>query len=110
MSMHIKINTRDFTLTPALSSFIDEKMKFALSRYNQRIRIAEISLRDINGPRGGVDKLCIIKMKLNQFKTLVVEDESEDAYEAINACCKRAKRRVERHFNRAKTVRRISTI
>ena len=53
MSMHIKINTRDFSLTPALSSFIDEKMKFALSRYNQRIRVAEISLKDINGPRGG---------------------------------------------------------
>ena len=108
--MHIKINTRDFSLTPALSSFIDEKMKFALSRYNQRIRVAEISLKDINGPRGGVDKQCIIKMKLNQFKTLVVEDVSEDAYKAINACCQRAKRRAERHFNRAKTMRRISTI
>jgi phage baseplate assembly protein W len=61
MSMHIKINTRDFSLTPALSSFIDEKMKFALSRYNQRIRVAEISLKDINGPRGASTNSALSK-------------------------------------------------
>ena len=107
--MHIKINARDFTLTPALQQFIDEKVKFALSRYNQRIRVAEITLKDVNGPRGGIDKKCAIKMKLNQFKTLVVEDISDDAYEAIHACCQRAKRRIERHFNRARSqIRRTS--
>ncbi|MDM7860650.1 HPF/RaiA family ribosome-associated protein [Alteromonas sp. ASW11-36] len=104
--MHIKINSRDFSVTPALGKFIDEKMKFALSRYSQRIRVAELTLKDINGPRGGIDKQCTIKMKLNQFKTLVVEDTSEDAYESITACCQRAKRRIERHFNRARSQSR----
>ncbi|WP_164084691.1 ribosome hibernation-promoting factor, HPF/YfiA family [Alteromonas flava] len=104
--MHIKINSRDFTVTTAMREFIQEKLTFALSRYAQRIRVAEISLKDINGPRGGIDKQCIIKMKLNQFKTLVVEEQADDAYDAIGNSCRKAKRRVERHFNRSRTQSR----
>ena len=108
--MHIKIHSNDFSITPAMSEYIDEKIKFALTRYGQRIRVIEISLKDINGPRGGLDKQCIIKMKINQFKTLVVDDVSSDAYEAISACTQRAKRRIERHFNRSRTQQRRATV
>lgn len=107
--MHIKINSRDFSLTSTLGKFIDEKMTFALSRYSQRIRVAELTLKDIKVSRGGNDKQCTIKMKLNQFKTLVVEDTSDNTYETVAACCQRAKRRVERHFNRACSQTRRAT-
>ena len=106
--MHVKINSRDFSVTPALKEFIESKVQFALNRYAQRIRVLELCLKDINGPRGGIDKQCIIKMKLNQFKTLVVEDTSADAYESIVACTQRAKRRMERHHNRARSQTRRS--
>ena len=97
--------------TPFLAaSFIEEKIKFALSRYGQRIRVIEISLKDINGPRGGVDKQCVIKMKINQFKTLVVDDISADGYEAITACTQKAKRRIERHFGRSRSQQRRPTV
>lgn len=107
--MHIKIHSKDFSITPAINEFINDKIKFALSRYGTRIRVIEISLKDINGPRGGVDKQCVIKMKVNQFKTLVVDDVSADAYEAITACTQRAKRRIERHFNRSRAQQRKPT-
>ncbi|MBT0586514.1 HPF/RaiA family ribosome-associated protein [Alteromonas oceanisediminis] len=108
--MHIKINSRDFSITPALQQFIEAKIQFALNRYAQRIRVLEISLKDINGPRGGIDKQCTIKMKINQFKTLVVEDTSADAYESVVACTQRAKRRMERHYTRARTQSRRSPV
>lgn len=52
--------------TEVLPSEIDEVESIydqALDRFNHFIREAQITLRDINGPKGGIDKLCTIQLR-----------------------------------------------
>lgn len=104
--MNIKIQSRDFLLTDALHRQISAKLQLILSRYGHRIRKTEVTLSDVNGPKGGEDKRCIMKFRINHLKTIVVQDTTNDMYESISNCAMRVRRTLERQFGRDRIVQR----
>ncbi len=104
--MKIKIQSRDFELTDALHQSISDKLQLILNRYGHRIRKTEVTLSDVNGPKGGVDKRCIMKFRINHLKTIVVQDTTADMYESINNCASRVRRTLERQFGRDRIMLR----
>ena len=48
------------------------RLRFALRRMTQRVSTARISFKDINGPRGGVDKHAQIQLHLESHGTVIV--------------------------------------
>ncbi len=104
--MNIKIQSRGFKLSEALYEHTHSKLYLTLGRYAERIRNIEVVLTDINGPKGGEDMRCIIKLRLNRFKSVALQETSSDMYDAINQCSHHARRVVERHFNRLRKMHR----
>lgn len=97
--MHINIQSRHFSLTPALNEHVQSKIRLTLGRFEHKIMRIDVNLSDVNGPKGGEDKCCKIIVKPNNSAAIVVADTAIDMYDAINSCSKRVKRTIRRNFN-----------
>lgn len=104
--MQIKIQARGFSLSQALQEYIESKIRLALSRYSDRLSRIDVTLLDINGPKGGEDMRCRILCRPEGGESIVIEETAEDMYDAINACAHRMKRATDRHFTRLQSQRR----
>jgi len=98
--MLVKIQTRSFTLSKALYDYTDSKVRLALGLYPHKIQRADVFLTHVNGPKGGRDMMCKIKIKANGYPSIVAQETAEDMYDAINICSHRMKRSVGRRFDR----------
>ncbi len=84
-------------LPPALARLARRRLEFALGRFDNRVRSLAVHLTDVNGPRGGVDKKCLVTIRLDAPKPLIViEDTDADAAVAIDRAADRAARAVAR--------------
>jgi len=104
--MHIDIQARHFTLTDALRSHAEHRLRLALTCCDDHIQRIVIRLSDINGPRGGVDKHCHIQVVLAGLPDVIIEDTEADMYVAINRAADRAGRTLVRRVNRQQTLRK----
>lgn len=98
--MQIEIQARNFALTEALAAYIERRINFALSSRYDQIKRIRVKLTDINGPRGGVDKLCQIHITLPRLRDIVIEDTQADLYVAIDRAADRAGRTINRRLAR----------
>jgi putative sigma-54 modulation protein len=109
--MLVNIHSRHFSLSAALSKYVKSKVQIMLSRYESKIMSINVSLFDINGPKGGEDKCCKIIIKIHGSSSIVVQETAEDLYDAINTCSRRARRAVKRQLSiHVRTRRKISDI
>ncbi|MFQ3237496.1 MAG: putative sigma-54 modulation protein [Paraglaciecola sp.] len=109
--MLVHIQSRHFSLSEALSKYVKNKVQIMLGRYEAKIIRADVSLFDINGPKGGEDKCCKIIVKINGTSSIVVQETAEDLYDAINTCSRRVRRAVKRQLSiHVRTPRKIKEI
>ena len=74
-----------------------------LGKFATSVERVSVRLRDVNGPRGGVDHQCRVKVVLSALPSVVVEEGSETMGEAINAAIAAATRSVSRSLSRRQT-------
>ena len=96
--MKIGIQCRSFPLTSAIAGHVRKRLDFLLGRGLRRIRRVDVTLSDLNGPRGGVDKRCQIKVSLNGLRPVIIEDIQSDLYMAIDRAASRTSRTVLRRM------------
>lgn len=92
------IHARGFALTDAIAQHVNSRVGFALARGGSRVARVVVRLSDVNGPRGGVDKRCLIEVRLDGLPAVVVEDLQSDLYVAIDRAAGRAGRTVNRRL------------
>lgn len=100
--MVITIQSRSFSLTPALKTFIEGRMNFILARYGEKVSRIYVTLLDINGPKGGMDKRCRVLVKLDGCAPIILQETQEDLYDAILACGSRLRRIISRKLSHKK--------
>ena len=98
--MRIAIQANGFVITEALRRYVERRMAAALGWAGERMRTLAVSLSDINGPRGGIDKRCKIQVQLSGGAEIVMEDTQADLYAAIDRAADRADRAVVRRVER----------
>ena len=98
--MKIDIQSRGFSLTDALHRYTQRRLHFVMSYCSGHINQVVVRLSDVNGPRGGADKCCHIRIVLAGIPNVVVEDTEVDMYAAIDRACDRARRTVVRKIDR----------
>ena len=96
--MLISIQCRGFDLTEALQEHVHKRLGFTLSRASSEVRRVDVTLSDLNGPRGGIDKRCLVQIRLDGLQPVVVEDVQSDLYSAIDRAAGRAGRTVMRRL------------
>src|SRR5687768_2054547 len=72
--MELSIRTRDVKLTDALRERVTRRLEFALDTFGDHVEDAFVYLMDLNGPKGGVDKLCQITVRARGIGDLAVRD------------------------------------
>lgn len=100
--MHVDIHSQGFSLTPGLREYVRKRLAYALSHADGNILRLTVRLSDINGPRGGDDKRCLIEARLKQAPAVVIEDVEADLYVAIDRAAGRAGRALARRLARGR--------
>jgi ribosomal subunit interface protein len=105
-NVRIQIESPDFPLTRAMREFLERRLRYGLTRSDDRIGLVEVHLSDVNGARGGVDKRCRIRVHLHNKSDVVVEDTETDLYFAMNRAAARVGRTVARRIAKRLAPRR----
>lgn len=103
--MRIDIQTSGFKLTDGLRAHAERRLQFALSWAAHDVRNIVVRLSDINGPRGGNDKRCLIQIPIPGRPDVVIEDTESDLYVAIDHAVGRIERSVARRLQRKREHR-----
>lgn len=98
--MQIEICSREIKVSERLHDHIERRVHFALERFAERIRKVRVQVRDLNGPRGGVDKSCQFVISLLPASTVVLETRGSDIYAAIDCLAGRAATSIVRRLKR----------
>lgn len=107
--MQSDIQSRGFTLTDALLKYSEQRLLFSMSYFSVHIKRIDVRLSDINGPRGGSDKRCHLKVIIPGLPDIVVEDTEVDMYAAIDRSMDRARRTIARKLDRQQTLLKQSS-
>ena len=102
--MQITTRTQGFELNTAIDAFVRNRLHVALKRLSASVVAIDVFAKDTNGPKGGVDKLVLIRVQLPNRQVLAVETAHENLYAAIEKGAKRTKRAVRRHLRKARHI------
>jgi len=105
--MQLDIQARGFSLTEFLLAAVEqcaEEFRTAFPHLKPQI---QVRLFDINGPRGGADKGCLLHVRLGRGRrSVVVTDVDADLYRAIVGAFARLDRAVRTGQGRERRWRR----
>lgn len=104
--MRIHVRTKQIELGENLRAHIERRLEFSLGRFSPRILRATVQLTDVNGPRGGEDKVCRIEVRMQPTGTLFVEDRDADLVAAVDRGAERIGRSVARALERERDLER----
>jgi ribosome-associated translation inhibitor RaiA len=108
--MKMRLVARGIELTADLEEFVKRRIHFALGRFAGRIKSVSVRLADMNGPRGGVDKRCDIRVDVGLRKEVIVCEQHDNIHEAVAFAVQRADRAVQRQLESANTERYIDPL
>jgi hypothetical protein len=98
-------------LTQDDQTYIRQSLGMKLGKYASSIERVSVRMEDVNGPRGGVDQVCRIKVVLAGLPSVVVQSQGASLKDAINGALtgmeRTVRRRVERR--RMKPIKRGSS-
>jgi putative sigma-54 modulation protein len=98
--MKLTIRTRHLELSQALRDQLHRRIMFALGRLAPAIRTVDVIVVDINGPKGGDDKYCRIRIRGHAIGTIVIEDLGADTIATVSRAAERAEHAVTRSLAR----------
>ena len=81
-------------------SYMRRKLGTRIGKFARAIERVSVRIRDVNGPRGGVDKVCAIKVVLTGLPSVVVEQQHASLQAAVDGALQRTERAVRRSMKR----------
>jgi putative sigma-54 modulation protein len=98
--MDVQILDRNIGITAAQQEHVDRCLQFAFGRFSNQIRSIEVSLTDVNGPKGGDDLQCRMKVVLQGKGDLLVEGKGVSVEAVFSETADRAALAVSRRLDR----------
>ena len=106
--MWIKIHAQKIDVNEATKAYVERRLHFALGRFADVVKQVQVMLSDINGPKGGHDKQCRLRVDFKRQATPVLaEILHEDLRTSIDLTADRLGRAVARAVDR-QSAQRIS--
>ena len=98
--MKIDITIQQVELDKNIADRVLRRLRFALSKFGHSIRRVRVHFSDLNGPKGGNDKKCSIKVKLITTGEIVVQGVGKDIVTALSHSVERVERAIKRELER----------
>lgn len=106
--MEIRFVDRSQQLTAALRDRGERSLLFALSRFGDQLQHVTVYTDDVNGPRGGVDKRCLMRAKLRRKGTVEVVQAGSNLGHCLSLAASRLGRTVRRQIDARRQIDRRS--
>ncbi len=101
--MRIEVRFRALDASEPLREQLLRALHAHLSRFGREVSSVSARIGDVNGPKCGIDKRCLLHLRGPRVGSLVVGEVSADAYAAVAACAERAGRSIGRELDRLRT-------
>jgi ribosome-associated translation inhibitor RaiA len=92
----LNLRTSGVEIKGALRTEVRARTAARLGKFAHQIERATVRFVDVNGPRGGVDTACRIKIVLSSAPSVVTEERAEGVREAFAAAIAAAARQLQR--------------
>jgi putative sigma-54 modulation protein len=100
--MKVNVRCKGFESSDHLAEHVSRKVHQHLSRFGHRVDAVDARLSDVNGPRGGRDKRCLLTVHVAGAPPILVEELHSDCYAAIDLALVRVAHAVGRSIARAR--------
>jgi hypothetical protein len=87
-------------LDPDDRAYIRQSLGVKLGKYATSIERVSVRVKDVNGPRGGVDQVCRIKVVLSGLPSAIFESQAASLKAATNGALTGVERAVRRSVQR----------
>ena len=87
--MEISIRSREIEHSANLIDEVQQKIGFAVDRHRSRISRISVYLADINGPRGGIDKVCQMIAFVRGADPVMIVERGEAVQAVVNRAARR---------------------
>ena len=98
--MNVTVETQHVYLPRHADESIVNRAQKVFSRMASRISHLTVTLKDVNGPRGGQVKVCVLKAQLIDGGQVLVVDRSAKLRNAVSSCFKRSKLLISKELKR----------
>jgi hypothetical protein len=96
--MELRLTAHGIELSDELRRFIERRARFGVGRLAARVRSMAIRLKDVNGPRGGVDQMCDVEVDLGLAKPVIIRERRANVFSAVAFAMDRAGRAARRRL------------
>lgn len=101
--MKLEIRAHEFALKPVIKRYIERRFYIALRSFDRHIDETIVSLRDINGPRGGKDLLGQVIVRLRRGKPIVARAKADNVHPLVSQLAIAVRRAVKSRIRRRRT-------
>jgi putative sigma-54 modulation protein len=98
--VEVHILDRNVGITPDQRLNMERCLQFAFDRFSSHTRTIDVSISDVNGPKGGDDLQCRMKIILEGKGDLVVEGKGVSVEAVVAETADRAALAVARRLDR----------
>jgi putative sigma-54 modulation protein len=98
--MKIDVRVRGIDFTDELRKGVERIISFAVDRYDTQVDKISVYLADLNGPKGGVDKLCQITANLSRGNPVLILEKGTEILSMVNRAARRLGHRIGRNVQR----------
>jgi ribosome hibernation promoting factor len=88
--------------TDELRDEVERSIAFAIDRYGTQLHHISVYLSDLNGPKGGVDKICQITASLKRGSSVLILEKGSETVPMVNRAVSRLGYRIGRRIQRWK--------
>lgn len=104
--MNLHVTAPRIELTREARDIIESRLAFAVDRFADRVRRVEVRVRDLNGPRGGLDMSCQVIVTQHRGGRVMVEAVDETVAAAVSKAADKLARRFEKQSRALRDERR----
>jgi ribosome-associated translation inhibitor RaiA len=99
----LAIRTVGISVDPELRALVRQRLGRKLGKFATAIERVSVRFEDVNGPRGGIDTLCRIKVVLSGLDSVLIEETGDEPIDTFSTANARVERAVRRTLGRTST-------
>jgi len=105
--MRIDLQCEGLEPAQGLHEYVLRKMRMAIGRFRDHIQWARIKVADVNGPRGGVDKRCVVQLRLRNRPDVIFAVTEVEAQSAVDRAAERVAQVLVRRLGRQRRIGKV---
>jgi ribosomal subunit interface protein len=105
-SLAFELHSPDMHLPPDVAEYVRDKLSAKLGKFGRRVMDVVVHVKDVNGRKGGIDKVCHLEAHLAGLAPVNVEERHTDLRAALDIAAERLEEAVHRQVERDRSKRR----